>query len=82
MIAVRRLNNSEYVLNADFIETLEATPDTVITLKNGKKMVVRDSIEEIVRKAIKYKQLCNQSIQVVHRKEEEVLDKGDAQRNR
>lgn len=65
VIALRRLNNSEFVLNADFIETLEATPDTVISLINGKKLVVKDPIEEIVRKVIKYKQLCNQTLRVV-----------------
>jgi flagellar protein FlbD len=65
VIALRRLNNSEFVLNADFIETLEATPDTVISLINGKKLVVKDPIEEIVRKVIKYKQLSNHTLRVV-----------------
>ncbi len=60
MIALKRLNGQEFVLNADLIETLEKTPDTVITLTNGKKIIVSNSLEEIVRKTIKYKQLCNQ----------------------
>jgi len=65
MIALRRLNNQEFVLNADLIEMLESTPDTVITLINGKKIVVRNSLEEIVRKTIKYKQLCFQGPRVI-----------------
>ncbi|MCL2689750.1 MAG: flagellar FlbD family protein [Chitinispirillia bacterium] len=65
MIALRRLNNEEFVLNSDLIETMEATPDTVLTLTTGKKIIVRNSLEDIVRKTIKYKQLCGQTIQVI-----------------
>jgi flagellar protein FlbD len=65
VIALKRLNGKEFVLNADLIETLEKTPDTVITLTNGKKIIVGNSLEEIVRKTIKYKQLCNQGPRVV-----------------
>ncbi len=65
MIALKRLNGQEFVLNADLIETLEKTPDTVITLTSGKKIIVSNSLEEIVRKTIKYKQLCNQGPIVV-----------------
>ncbi|HEX3018866.1 MAG TPA: flagellar FlbD family protein [Chitinispirillaceae bacterium] len=71
MIALKRLNGQEFVLNADLIETLEMTPDTVITLTSGKKMIVRNSLEEIVRKTIKYKQLCNQGPIVVSKPGEE-----------
>ena len=67
MIALRRINGQEFVLNCDIIETLEATPDTVITLTNGKKMIVQNDLEEIVRKTIKYKQLCSQGPQVIKR---------------
>ena len=65
MIALRRLNNEEFVLNSDLIETMEATPDTVLTLTTGKKIIVRNSLEDIVRKTIKYKQLCGQALQVI-----------------
>jgi len=65
MIALRRLNGDEFVLNSDLIETMESTPDTVLTLTTGKKMIVRNSLEDIVRKTIKYKQLCGQAIQVI-----------------
>ncbi|HZH72892.1 MAG TPA: flagellar FlbD family protein [Mariniphaga sp.] len=65
MIALRRINGHEFVLNADLIESLESTPDTVITLTSGKKLIVQNGLEEIVRKTIKYKQLCNQGAAVV-----------------
>jgi len=65
MIALRRLNNDEFVLNSDLIETMESTPDTVLTLTTGKKIIVRNSLEDIVRKTIKYKQLCGQALQVI-----------------
>jgi flagellar protein FlbD len=70
MIALQRLNGTPFVLNANLIETLEATPDTIITLINGKKIMVRNGLDDVVRKVIKYKQLCNQSVTVVHRTDE------------
>lgn len=55
MIRVNRLNNSEFVINCELIEFIEETPDTVITLTTGKKIVVKDSIDEIIDKVIKFK---------------------------
>ena len=52
MIALRRLNNQAIMVNPDLIETLEATPDTVVTLTSGNKLIVRDSMEEIREKII------------------------------
>jgi len=58
MVTVRRFNDSEVVINADLIEFVEATPDTVITMTTGKKIMVRDSVEEVVKKVVEYKQSC------------------------
>lgn len=55
MIRVTRLNGSSYILNCELIETIEATPDTVITTINGKKLVVADAVEDIVNRVIEYK---------------------------
>ncbi|HHV98998.1 MAG TPA: flagellar FlbD family protein [Clostridiaceae bacterium] len=55
MIRVTRLNGSSYVLNCELIETVESTPDTVITTTNGKKFVVAEDVDEIIDKVIKYK---------------------------
>ena len=74
MIALKRLNGQAFVLNADLIETLESTPDTVIKLATGKTLISLNSVEDIVRKTIKYRQLCNQTIQVVKREKNENQD--------
>ncbi len=54
MITLTRLDKRVIVLNADLIKMIEATPDTIITLINGDTMVVRDSVDEVVRRAIDY----------------------------
>lgn len=55
MINLTKLNNIPLIVNVDLIETVECTPDSVITMTNGKKMVVKDSVEEIIEKTIVYK---------------------------
>lgn len=55
MIALRRLNNEAIMVNPDLIESLEATPDTVVTLTSGNKLIVRDSMDEIREKIIEFK---------------------------
>jgi flagellar protein FlbD len=55
MIALTRFNGSSFVLNMDLIETIEATPDTVITLVTGRKYVVRESVDEIVKKILDFR---------------------------
>jgi flagellar protein FlbD len=55
MIALRRLNGQPIMVNADLIESLEATPDTVVTLTSGNKLIVRDSPDEIQARIIDYK---------------------------
>ncbi len=54
MIAVTRLNGTEFVVNAEQIKMLESTPDTMITLLNGDRFIVSESVQEIVRRAIEY----------------------------
>ena len=48
MVKLTRLNGQGFILNSDLIETLEATPDTVVTLINGKKIIVLESVGEVV----------------------------------
>jgi flagellar protein FlbD len=56
MITVTRFNKTRFVINADWIETVEATPDTVITLTNGKKFVVSETVEDVINQVVGYKQ--------------------------
>jgi len=55
MIKLLRLNGSYFVLNCDLIETVEPTPDTVITTIHGKKLVVKDTVDEVIDKVIIFK---------------------------
>jgi flagellar protein FlbD len=48
MITVTRLNGGAFALNPDLIERVETTPDTVVTLVDGAKYVVRESVEEVI----------------------------------
>ena len=48
MILLHRLNGPPFALNADLIERAEATPDTVLTLVDGTKYVVAESLDEVV----------------------------------
>lgn len=54
MIKVTRLNKKQFVVNAEMIQFLEETPDTVITLMNHEKIVVKESVDEIVKRVIEY----------------------------
>jgi flagellar protein FlbD len=55
MIELTRLRGKTFVLNCETIETVEETPDTVITTKDGKKYVVLETIDEVVQKVVQYK---------------------------
>lgn len=55
MIRTTRLNDSEMVVNADLIEVIEATPDTVITLIDGTRFVVREAPEVLVERIQQYR---------------------------
>lgn len=55
MIDVTRLNGKSFVLNAELIEVMEETPDTVITLTTGHKYVVRESVDEVYNRIVNYK---------------------------
>jgi flagellar protein FlbD len=57
MIRLFRLNGVMIVVNADMIETVESTPDTVITLTNGKKYVVANDLEDVIDQIVKYRQM-------------------------
>jgi len=54
MITLTRLDKRVVVLNAELIKMLESTPDTIITLINGDTLIVRESVDEVVRRAVDY----------------------------
>lgn len=61
MIELTKLNGFKFVLNGELIESLEETPDTIISTTTGKKIVVAEKVEEVVEKVVEYKRkiFCN-----------------------
>ena len=57
MIMVSRLNGKTFYINEDLIEFIEETPDTVLTLTTGKKLVVEEGIQLIIDRIIEFRQL-------------------------
>lgn len=55
VIKLTGINNKEVILNAEQIEKLEEVPESVITMLNGNKYIVIESLDEIVDKVIEYK---------------------------
>ena len=54
MIRVNRLNGEGFVVNADLIKYVEEVPDTIITLRDGEKLMVRETADEVVGRALAY----------------------------
>ncbi len=54
MIRLTRLNGRPFVLNAEMIRTVEQNPDTTISLVNGDHFIVKESMEEVVERAVEY----------------------------
>jgi len=65
VICLTRINHVPVVINADLIEHIETTPDTVITLTTGRKFVVLESPEEIIRRIIAFRQSIRGNYPVV-----------------
>ena len=55
MIELTRLNGRPMVLNSDLIKTAEASPDTMLTLVNGEKLIVRETIGEVEERVLAYR---------------------------
>lgn len=72
MITLTRLSGSAFVLNSDLIERVDSTPDSVVTLVDGKKYVVKESLTEIIDLVRGYRgQIIAVSTQIV---EDDLVD--------
>jgi flagellar protein FlbD len=60
---VTRLNGTIFYLNAELVQSVEQTPDTVITLVSEKKYVVRESAQQVVDEIVAYQQRKRQAYQ-------------------
>jgi flagellar protein FlbD len=79
MIRLTRLNHVPLMINSDLIEHLEMTPDTVITLTTGQKIIVLESAEEVLKRVIEfrravYREMCQ--CPTLHRVEEPEATEG------
>ena len=55
MITVTKLNDRDIVVNCDLIELIETTPDTTLTTTTGRKILVLESVDEVLEKIVAYK---------------------------
>ena len=70
MIRLTRINRVPLVLNSDLIEHVEATPDTVIALTTGQKLMVLESAEEVIQKVIEFRRLIASRPEIVATQED------------
>lgn len=66
MIQLTKINGHQIVLNADLIEYIEETPDTVITLTNNDKVIVTDRMTEIIEKVVRYRRTLSRLVETEH----------------
>ena len=62
MILLKKINSAPIAVNSDLIEFIEETPDTVLTLTNGDKVVVQEPMSEIIDKVVAYRCLVSDAI--------------------
>ena len=58
MVELTKLHDEPIVINADLIEFVESTPDTLISMTSGKKLMVKETVQEVIRKVIDYRRRC------------------------
>lgn len=60
MIRLTKLNGTSLVVNADLIEHIDITPDTVVSMTTGQRLTVRESVDEVVDRVIQFRRLILQ----------------------
>jgi len=55
MISLTKLNDKQLIINCELIECIESTPDTTITLTTGRKVIAKESVDDIIERVIAYK---------------------------
>jgi len=62
MIMLTRLNGQNFVVNAEKIRTVEATPDTVVCCETGERLMVKETLQEVIRRSIEYGRLLRRPL--------------------
>ena len=65
MIVVKKVNQQEIIVNCERIETIEFTPDAVMSLTTGEKIVVDETKEDLLRKILEYKRAVHHRQEVL-----------------
>jgi len=74
MIQLTRLNHVPLIVNADLIEHVEVTPDTVVALTTGQKFLVLESADEVVEKVVDYRRsIMNMAVCPLRRDQAELI---------
>lgn len=58
MIKLTQLNGRSIVINVDLIEFVESAPDTIVSLTTGKKILVKETDEDVIRLTAAFRRLC------------------------
>lgn len=66
MIRVTRLDNSNLIINSDMVEFIESTPDTIVTLTDGKKIIVKEDPNTLINMIVEFRQRVMQPLQSNH----------------
>lgn len=78
MIKLTRLDGQPFILNADLIRYVEQRPDTFVTLVSGERIVVNESMQQVVELAIEYQQLKAMLPSLMRRPDESTSHAGEA----
>ena len=62
MIVLTKLNGQQFVVNAEKIRYVESTPDTIVCCDQGEKMMVRETLQEVTRRAIEYARVIRRPV--------------------
>jgi flagellar protein FlbD len=62
MIVLTRLNGQPFVVNAEKIRLVEATPDTVVCCDTGERLMVKETLHEVIGRAIEYGRLLRRPV--------------------
>ncbi len=59
MVLLTKINNAQIAVNSDLVQYIEETPDTVITMTTGDKVVVQERMTEIIERIVQYRRLIS-----------------------
>ena len=63
MIPLTNINGSAFVLNSELSKSIESTPDTMITLTTGDRLLVKEKTEDVIRKVIEYGRMLRRLVE-------------------